>query len=81
MPNFSLRAGFYCKSLKVAQSSGESDGTDVTIPVPLVMEIVSIGRAYTFSYLVNGAERAFPHKSYPVTSARHSYSPNTGVIS
>jgi len=31
------------------KSSGESEGTDVTIPVPLVSEMVIIGRQYTTS--------------------------------
>ena len=49
IPYFSLKGCFYQRSLNVAQSSGESDGTDVTIPVPFSIEIVIIGRAYTFS--------------------------------
>jgi len=43
--NFSLSPAFVYKSLRAAQSSGESEGTEVTIPVPLVIEIVVIGRA------------------------------------
>jgi len=42
-PYFYLKASFFYKSLKAAKSSGESDGTEVTIPVPLVIEIVNIG--------------------------------------
>ena len=44
----SLRTYLVYKSLNAAQSSGESDGTDVTIPVPLVMDMVFMGSAYTF---------------------------------
>jgi hypothetical protein len=37
----------FCKSLNAAKSSGASDGTDVTTPVPLAMEMVSNGNVYT----------------------------------
>jgi hypothetical protein len=60
---FSLRPFFVYKSLKAAQSSGASEGTLVTIPVPLFMVIVCIGRAYTTSYLVRGALRGSPTNS------------------
>ena len=41
--NLALNASFDFKSDKAIKSSGESDGTEVTTPVPLVMEIVNIG--------------------------------------
>ena len=51
------------RSLNAAQSSGESDGTDVTIPVPLFIDIVYIGSAYIFSYDVKGAFKGTPINS------------------
>lgn len=41
----SLKTYLVYRSLRAAQSSGESEGTDVTIPVPLVIDMVFIGRA------------------------------------
>lgn len=48
-PYSALNFYFVYKSLKVAQSSGESDGTDVTIPVPLFIDMDFIGKVYTTS--------------------------------
>jgi len=60
---FSLRPFFVYRSLNAAQSSGASDGTLVTIPVPLFIVMVVMGKAYTTSYLVNGAFKGIPIKS------------------
>jgi len=80
-PYSSRIAGLVCKSLKAAQSSGESDGTEVTIPVPLVIEIVFIGKAYTFSYGARGAFNYLPISSRPVSLARAGYFPYSTVSS
>ena len=45
--------------------SGASEGTLVTIPVPLVIEIVSKGNVYTQSYVALGAFKGKPIKSMP----------------
>lgn len=65
----------------MTKSSGESEGTEVTIPVPLVMEMVDIGRAYTKSYLAKGALSFFPIISSPITFARQGHSLSTLVSS
>ena len=62
-----LSAGFCFRSLSAAKSSGESDGTDVTIPVPLVIEIVSSGSTNTVACGARGAESGTPRSSWPVT--------------
>eukprot|EP00982_Pelagococcus_subviridis_P017516 31545-Pelagococcus_subviridis.AAC.4 len=43
-PNFSRSAFFAFKSESAMKSSGESDGTDVTTPVPFPIRIVSMGK-------------------------------------
>lgn len=45
------------------------------------MEMVYIGNAYTFSYLVKGALRGTPINSYPLTLASIGYFPFSLVIS
>mmetsp|Transcript_13129 Transcript_13129/g.39676 ORF Transcript_13129/g.39676 Transcript_13129/m.39676 type:complete len:251 (-) Transcript_13129:838-1590(-) len=58
-------------SCKAIQSSGASEGTEVTTPVPFDMEMVSRGRTYTLSYVsCSGARTAAPSKSQPLTVAR-----------
>mmetsp|Transcript_6404 Transcript_6404/g.16700 ORF Transcript_6404/g.16700 Transcript_6404/m.16700 type:complete len:231 (-) Transcript_6404:30-722(-) len=49
IPYFSRNAGFSLRSRSEQKSSGESEGTLVTMPVPLSMEIESMGSVYTFS--------------------------------
>mmetsp|Transcript_13016 Transcript_13016/g.48712 ORF Transcript_13016/g.48712 Transcript_13016/m.48712 type:complete len:219 (+) Transcript_13016:1556-2212(+) len=43
-PNFSRIGGLAFKSDMAMKSAGESDGTEVTTPVPLFIKIVSMGR-------------------------------------
>mmetsp|Transcript_14645 Transcript_14645/g.41609 ORF Transcript_14645/g.41609 Transcript_14645/m.41609 type:complete len:203 (-) Transcript_14645:892-1500(-) len=78
-PYFSRRAGFSLRSLSARQSMGESLGTLVTTPVPLSIRTVSIGRAYTVSYLTQFGGVSFnPTRSCPDTVATHSTLPNSG---
>jgi len=79
--NFFLNCGLVYKSHNAAKSSGESDGTLVTIPVPFSIDIVVIGRAYTLSYFESGAFNGLPIRSYPVTYARQGYFPYSFVTS
>ena len=75
---FSRSFGFSFRSRSAAKSVGASEGTQVTIPVPFVMLMVSSGSVYTFSYLrltpsprrymQLGALIALPSRSSPDTS-------------
>lgn len=70
---FSLNPALVYRSLSAAQSSGASEGTLVTIPVPLVIEMVYMGRAYTYSNCARGALSFIPISSYPLTLASIGY--------
>mmetsp|Transcript_17323 Transcript_17323/g.60924 ORF Transcript_17323/g.60924 Transcript_17323/m.60924 type:complete len:218 (+) Transcript_17323:2017-2670(+) len=80
-PNLARRPSFCWRSRSAAKSSGASDGTDVTTPVPLPIEMVRSGSVYTTSYVAFGAESGHPMRSWPVMVARHSTLPSSGVAS